>query len=490
MDEKEAAAKDAAETEMLATMFDERPETDIGESGPQERIAPPSDTALVVDDWGLRKGEELLQSSDIVHKQFEELGVPRDINNPEHYATDAHQRIKNATNAAADFHAAAFEPNPQLAENPKNERISRYMRNLMETPEFQALHSETQLDELASEMATAHFAKAWVAVAQQPEPDGDFAKDIQCLVAASDALSGATAEVDDLRNFQDAMGGSGMGGGSSSGHSRLPKEELRKRFDRARRSKTLARICQLAGRWSRLVAAAQKRKVLHGQDEVVGVTLGGDISSLIASESSKLADDDLALDVMRRIVESSAMIRDQRGVEKVAKGPIVVIVDESGSMNGDPVCNAKAYALAMYRLAKHQNRWCCLVGFSGSDDGNYLVIRPGEDKTSELFEWLEHFFGCGTDMDVPLVELPKRWGEHGMPAGRTDIIQITDAECRVPDEMAASFNAWKQQNKVKFNVILVGCGDGRSLKCVADRIWTADSIDVSAEAFSEAAATV
>jgi hypothetical protein len=60
----------------------------------------------------------------------------------------------------------------------------------------------------------------------------------------------------------------------------------------------------------------------------------------------------------------------------------------------------------------------------------------------------------------------------------------------VPDWMAASFNQWKQQNKVKFNVILVGCGDGRSLKCVADRIWTADCIDVNASAFGEAAATI
>jgi uncharacterized protein with von Willebrand factor type A (vWA) domain len=476
------------ETALLEAMLNERPEeTDIGGEVEPERIVPPSDTALVVDDWGLRKGEELLETSEVVHKQFEELGVPRDVRNPEHYATDRYDKIKAATHAAADFHAAAFEPSPQLAENPKNERIARYMRNLMETPEFQALHSETQLDEMASEMATAHFAKAWVAVSQQPEPEGDFEKDVQVLVAASDALADATEEIEQLRSFEDAMGGIGKGSG---GHSKLPKEELRKRFDRARRSRTLARICQLAGRWARLVAAAQKRKVLHGQDDVVGVTLGGDVSSLIASEASKLADDDLSLDVMRRIVESAAMVRDQRGVEKVAKGPIVVIVDESGSMNGDPVCNAKAYALAMYRLAKHQNRWCCLVGFSGSEDGNYLAIRPGEDKTAELFEWLEHFFGCGTDMDVPLVELPKRWAKLGMPAGRTDIIQITDAECHVPDDMAAAFNAWKLQNKVKFNVILIGGSDGRSLKCVSDRIWTADSIDVSAEAFSEAAATI
>lgn len=483
--EQIALAQEVAAGEQLLDMLSEAPAEEIGGPLEQERVVPPSDTALVVDDWGLRKGEELLED-EIVRKQFAGLGVPDDVRNPEHYATGKREQIREAELAAADFHAAAFEPAPQLADNPKNERIARYMRNLMETPEFQALHQETQLDEMASEMATAHFAKAWVEVAKQEEPEDEFQKDIQCLVAASGALMDAQQEVDELRNFQDAMG---VGSGSNAA-SKLPKEELRKRFERARRSRTLARICQLAGRWSRLVAAAQKRKVLHGQDDVVGVTLGGDVSQLIASESAKLADDDLSLDVMRRIVESSAMVRDQRGVEKVAKGPIVVVVDESGSMHGDPICNAKAYALAMYRLATHQKRWCCLVGFSGSEDGNFLVIPPGQDKTLELFEWLEHFFGGGTDMDVPLVELPRRWEEQGTPKGRTDVIQITDAECHVPENVATTFNAWKRDRNVKFNAIIIGGSDGRSLRCVADRIWTADQIDVNCAAFGEAAATI
>jgi uncharacterized protein with von Willebrand factor type A (vWA) domain len=205
---------------------------------------------------------------------------------------------------------------------------------------------------------------------------------------------------------------------------------------------------------------------------------------------AQLADEDLELDAMRRIVESCAMIRDHRGIEKVARGPIVVVVDESGSMDGEPVCQAKAYALAMYWIARHQNRWCCLVGFSGSDEGNFLVLKPGEDKTIELMDWLEHFFGGGTDMDVPLIELPKRWHDQGTPPGRTDIINITDAYCSVPAKVAEQFNEWKARNEVRYNVILVGCSDGGSLKSVADRIWTAGSIDVGEDSIQESMASV
>lgn len=476
-----------SETDGFADLLDERPDVGIGEAGEDMDMpkAPPSPTALRLDDWSQRRGTELFYESELVQKSFRDIGVPHDPSNDEWRHTGEYEKIKHAELATQDFHAAAFEPSPQLAENPKDAKISRYMKNLMETLEFKQLHDETCLDSHAAEIAAAHFAKQYCVVAKQELSDDDFEADMQCLSAVSQALAGATSEVQEVRDTEGALG---MGSGNAG--SRLPKEELRKRFERVRKSRDLARICQLAGRYRRMAQAMQRKKVLHGQDDMVGVTLGDSLSSLVPSELAQLADEDLELDAMRRIVESCAMIRDHRGIEKVARGPIVVVVDESGSMDGEPVCQAKAYALAMYWIARHQNRWCCLVGFSGSDEGNFLVLKPGEDKTIELMDWLEHFFGGGTDMDVPLIELPKRWHDQGTPPGRTDIINITDAYCSVPAKVAEQFNEWKARNEVRYNVILVGCSDGGSLKSVADRIWTAGSIDVGEDSIQESMASV
>lgn len=477
-------------TTELESLLSERPDVAIGEAGEGldgKPVAPPSPTALKLDDWSQRRGSELFYESELVQKSFKEMGVPENPGDDDWRDTGEYEKIKTAELATQDFHAAAFEPTPKLAENCKDERISRYMKNLMETPEFKQLHDETCLDPHAAEIAAAHFAQQYAVVVSQEQPADDFEADMQCLGAATQALAAATTEVREVRDAEDALG---MGSGPGGGASKLPREELRSRFERIRKSRVLARICQLAGRYRRMAQAMQRKKVLHGQDDMVGITLGDTVSQLIPSELAQLSDELLELDAMRRIVESAAMIRDHRGIEKVARGPIVVVVDESGSMDGEPVCQAKAYALAMYWIARHQNRWCCLVGFSGSDEGNYLVIKPGEDKTAEIMDWLEHFFGGGTDMDVPLKELPKRWHEHGTPPGRTDIINITDAYCHVPDAMAHSFNEWKARNDVRYNVILVGCSDGGSLKHVADRIWSADSIDVGEAAVMESMASV
>jgi uncharacterized protein with von Willebrand factor type A (vWA) domain len=228
----------------------------------------------------------------------------------------------------------------------------------------------------------------------------------------------------------------------------------------------------------------QRAKVQHGYDDMIGTKLDGVIGKLLPSELAALGDSDLEYDAMRRIVESAAQCRDFEGIEGQAKGPIVVIVDESGSMSGEPVATAKAFALAMYWIARHQNRWCCLMGYSGSAKPNYVVLKPGENKQKELMAWLEHFYSGGTDLDIPVDVLPKLWPDLGCPEGKTDIIQITDAACRVPKDIRERFNDWKHETQAKYFCIVLN-SDAAEIELVADRIWLQRDIDVESEAVSE-----
>jgi uncharacterized protein with von Willebrand factor type A (vWA) domain len=176
------------------------------------------------------------------------------------------------------------------------------------------------------------------------------------------------------------------------------------------------------------------------------------------------------------------MCREHKAVIKVGKGPIIVCVDESGSMHGDPVCQAKAFALAMAWIAKRQNRWCCLIGYAGSTEGTICVLKPGKWEDDKLAEWLEHFYSGGTVMDVPLRELPNQfWPTINPPKGATDVILITDGIVRVPDNMATNFNSWKQREKVKC-ISLILAADAGGLKTVSDEVHLISSINVDDEA--------
>lgn len=482
--------------EMLAILL-EKPTTakDSDLEVAEERTVPEaekSETSLELDAWSLRRGHEVLNESERIKKSFENLLPAEDDPN----RTTKHTEVlENARLATADFHAAAFEPSPQLAKACKNERIHRYMKNLMETPEFQALHNETQLDEFAASVAAASFAEQWVEYVKTEEPSDEFKKDMQARKACSKALAGAAGEVGDLRDAQAALGIGGDGGGKGA----ICGDELAKVFKRVRGNKSLKRICELAGRYRRLAQAQQRKKVLHGRDDVVGVVMDGDIGRLLPHELAQIGDEDLELDVMRRIVERQAMCRDFRGVESKARGPIVILVDESGSMSGEPLFTAKAVALALGWVARSQNRWCCYVGFAGGDGGHFCVVPPkGNTQYRDfdagdpdwdagpdgLLKWLEHDYSGGTTLNVLMSKIPEQWSLIGAPKGKTDVLCITDGQVGFSDEMAKSFLAWKQAEHVKLISLFINADPGDMTR-ISDKVHRVKSLGLEEEGVAE-----
>jgi len=228
-------------------------------------------------------------------------------------------------------------------------------------------------------------------------------------------------------------------------------------------------------------------KVAHGYDEVIGITTGGDVNKLTQGELVLLASPKTEMEIYSKLVENRAMVREHRGSEKVGKGPVIVVVDESGSMMGDPVENAKAFALSMAWVARHQRRYCCLIGYSGGTEGNVLVLPPGKWDQEGLVNWLAHFFSGGTTMDVPLVELPGRyWEIIGAPKGKTDVVIITDALCYVPQSIADPFNHWKKRENVRcFGFVLGGAHPGELVK-VLDELFIMKDINTNEEGVAKA----
>lgn len=458
---------------------------------------PPSETALELDDWSLRRGREVLETNERLSQAFKLPAADAKVED----IAEADKAWKDAEHAAADFHAAAFEPTPTLADSCVDPTRHEFMKQLLDMPDYQALHESTQLDELASEIATGHFAEQYAALVEEEQkaeserktkggksdPTTDaFQKELRAIAAAGKATEAAKGEVSELNDAREAMGLGGDGG--QTGQS-IPLDQLRERFQQVKDNYILRRIMALAGRYRRLAQQRQRNKPIHGQDDMVGITLDGDIGRATPIELAMLADDDdLELDALRRLVERQLQCREYRAMESEAKGPIVVIVDESGSMSGDKIANAKALALALAWVARHQRRWCCLVGFAGGTEGNYLTLTPGKPDDGSLLQWLSHFYSGGTVCDVPLIELPAKWNELGCPAGKTDVITITDAIISVPDSTAATYNAWRQANRVKAITIVVGCGSnatGGDMAEVSDRVYSIPTIDVESDAVAE-----
>lgn len=409
-----------------------------GESKTVETLV--SSTVLSVDDWDVSRAAEYLYHDDV------------DVE----------------IDAMADLHAAFFHQDPEVLDSVCVDHLQdEFIRTMLETPDYHVLHESTRANALAAEMASVEAARRFAAFKLRNKDERDaMRRSGDCLRAVNRAIEAAQEQVDEIDEMSNALGCGDSGAGGQ-----IDQKRVAALYNEVRNNPKLRRIIELAGRYRRVAQSKQRQKATHGYDDMIGIVLDGDVGRLLPLERAQLADEDFELDAMRRLVERQSMCRQYRGVEHVGKGPIVVCVDESGSMDGEPVSNAKAFALAMAWVARHQNRFCALVGYSGGTEGTLCVLPPGKWDETALMDWLCHFYGAGTTMDVPLAELPfKYWDQIKAPKGKTDVILITDAIVNVPTKMEQDFNAWKQREKVNCISIIIGESGAGDLAKVSDEV--------------------
>jgi uncharacterized protein with von Willebrand factor type A (vWA) domain len=190
----------------------------------------------------------------------------------------------------------------------------------------------------------------------------------------------ASAAVDELMETMGALGqvffqsipGTGTGLGSD-----LPISSIRGLAQRLRDDARLRRIALLAGRLKRIAASKQRQKVKHGADEVTDITQGADIARLLPSELSKLGRRTLRLLFMRDLLERQCLQYQLTGAEVLGKGPLVVALDKSGSMDGPRDVWATALALALLEQAQRENRMFALLLFDAGVKYE-AIVKPTE----------------------------------------------------------------------------------------------------------------
>jgi uncharacterized protein with von Willebrand factor type A (vWA) domain len=416
---------------------------------------PASEYAMKLDMWGKAKGKELLEA---------EMLKPLD---------------KKTAEAVADFYGAAFEPEPEPEERCVSQSRHEFLKSMLETAEYRELHASTAMEDLPSEIACASFAKQYYELVEE---HGENPSELDRMRAAGRAIREAGKEVRDFKEACDACGLGGDGANPSAYDTKKAIEVYKK----VRGSQFLRDLFNKAGKYKRFAAQMQRVKVNHGMDDAVGVTMGGSIADLLPSELANLVLPELEWDMLRKIMENEAMIRQYQGIERVGKGPLFIVVDESGSMKQDgKIEDAKAVALTLAYLARQQRRWACLIGFSGGEQGNALLLKPGRWGEADIIPWLEHFYSGGTDMDVPLVEIQKIYKEVGAPVGKTDMVCITDAIVRIPPKMEASFLKWKKEVNLTMFTLVIGCGQPGDMTKVSDQVHMIRSLSTDEQGVQE-----
>jgi len=450
--EMQGPPRPPAERDAIMDMFSDGAEDVVFDSKGIATVVPVVKTpnAIQVDRWSSRIAERITKEWGIGEKPGSKV------------ETEVQALV-------ADAHTSCFEPSPQLTENCEDTVKATWFNDLLESDEFMDLHSSTRMDTDLSQIAAKQLFDRYEQYLdslteeekkeiedEDPGDDGNgggWGPVLKRKRSISGAAEAAAKDVGDAQDAGDAFGG---GIGTEDGAGSETGKNLLKMFQMLRNNPQLRKISENAGRFRRLARSLQRQKPVHGIDDVVGVTLDDNISRLVPAELLNLTDECLELDLLRRLSEKQATCREYEGVESTSRGPIMVLVDESGSMGGDQIAAAKGFALSMAWLARQQKRWCCLVGWSSENQIRTLKIDPHKTN-DDIMDWCLQFFKGGTA--PPFNEVPKLFEETGAPKGQTDVIWVTDGEIYLgnnTDKKYQPYQTFRKEAKVKVWTVGIG----------------------------------
>jgi uncharacterized protein with von Willebrand factor type A (vWA) domain len=219
---------------------------------------------------------------------------------------------------------------------------------------------------------------------------------------------------------------------------------------RLRSDARLRRIALLAGRFKRIAAAKRRQKVRHGADEIADVEQGGDLARLLPAELARFAHPRLRLAGLRDLVERQCLQYRLTGIETLGKGPLVVCIDKSGSMDGNPDIWATAVALALLDVAQRERRAFALLGFDDAVKYESFVPIGGELPERALFAEC----GGGTDVATALERALAIIEQHPGALKKADAVLITDGETLT--ERAPAL----RRRAIELGVTILGIGIG------------------------------
>ena len=220
-----------------------------------------------------------------------------------------------------------------------------------------------------------------------------------------------------------------------------------------------------------------------------GVERSGDIARMLPSEAilfmrpalrllwhAKRAERALATYRVRG-VQQERFIADDAGTEardaerkkkKQDRGPIIVCLDTSGSMQGAPETVAKAVTLEAVRIANAEKRDCFLYAFSGPKqvaEFDFSVKRGG---VQALLEFLGCSFHGGTDVAEPIARALNR--VESAKWSRADAIIVSDGEFPVPSATSAAVAAARRTLHLRVHGLLIGAGHSAAMTSLCDPV--------------------
>ncbi|CAA9420326.1 MAG: hypothetical protein AVDCRST_MAG01-01-2219 [uncultured Rubrobacteraceae bacterium] len=302
------------------------------------------------------------------------------------------------------------------------------------------------------------------------------------------ARAAANAGREEAENLAGALAGWGL---TPADLKRVPLGD-RLRLLKALSAQEMGRLIDLVGKMRFLARQKAREKVRERRDEVHSVELSGDLARLLPSELALIASpqEERSLAALGRLARGESLSWELRGKEKEKKGPLIALVDCSGSMDdpfggGSPSASspaspsahkkmewATAVALGLVDLAAGRGgapKRASAVLFFNARVVHEARFAPGERDARKLLGVATVSAGGGTDY-VPAIVRALEIAAESEYRG-ADLVLVTDELCRVDDRFLEGFLAEKARLKLRLLSVVIGYASTGELGRYSDHVW-------------------
>ena len=263
-----------------------------------------------------------------------------------------------------------------------------------------------------------------------------------------------------LQNLQEALDNNEIDEGDvdklGEGFSEYALKSTIELLNKRKRYPSLERILSLLGRTpsesgdSRISLMSGQLKLPHsGGSDIQGITVGQSFASLLPFEMALFSDSqtediflhkyvDHQLQLFHHKSESGKISNSKNNVRLKNHGPIILALDTSGSMEGQPMEIAILLVSNILIDALHQKRDCLLIVFSEEIEVIDLKKKWGNFRTrslsglGDLIQQITSFNG-GTDITEMLIKVFELW-ESQNTYQLADLLVISDFEISNPSD--------------------------------------------------------
>lgn len=258
--------------------------------------------------------------------------------------------------------------------------------------------------------------------------------------------------------------------------------KLAEQLGRSKEAKSVPRKDAPTEQWRTMV-----REPATVPEQVDGLQRSDDILRLLPPELATLGITELEFEFYRRLVEKQLLTYRLHGdswreklierpvihqdFDEQPRGPFIICVDTSGSMGGFNEQCAKAFCLALMRIALADNRRCFIMLFS-SEVVRYEVC--GQDGIEQAIRFLSQRFRGGTDLASCFRSIVEKM--QGSEWFDADAVVISDFIAqRLPDEVVNKVKGLQQAHQHRFHAVAMSGHGKPGIMRIFDHIWRFDT---------------